>query len=51
MHTGKYQSDEFPTENGMKERSFITVAFQIYLEYTITRVQEKEERLKLKGTH
>jgi hypothetical protein len=41
----------FPVKNGLKQGAVLPLLFNFALEYTIRRVQGKQDGLKLNGTH
>jgi hypothetical protein len=52
VHTGKYHSDKFPIQNGLKNGdALLPLLFNFALDYTIRRIRENQERLKFNGTH
>jgi hypothetical protein len=52
QRTGKYQSDKFPVQNGLKHGDVSwPLIFNFTFEHASRRVQGNQEGLKLNGTH
>jgi hypothetical protein len=50
VRIGKYLSDEFPIQNGLKQGDALSpLLVSVILEYAIRKVQEKQVILKLTG--
>jgi hypothetical protein len=52
LHIGKYQSDNFPIQNSLRQGDALSpLLLNFALEYAFRRVEDKQEGLKLNGTH
>jgi hypothetical protein len=48
---GKYLPDNFPTQNGLKQREISPLLFNFVLKYAIRKIQKNHTGLKLNGTY
>jgi hypothetical protein len=52
VHIGKYISDSFPLQNGLKQGDALSpLLFNLALEYVIRKVGENQVEMKLNGTY
>jgi hypothetical protein len=52
VRIGKYQSDSFPIQNGLKQEDALSpLLYTFTLEYAIKTIQGSQKGLKLNGTH
>jgi hypothetical protein len=50
-YTGKYFSDNFPVQNGLKQPALLPLLFNFALECASRKVKENQVGLKFNGTH
>jgi hypothetical protein len=51
IRVGMHLSDMFHVKNGLKQGDALSPCFTTLLKYAITRVQVKQDGVKLNGTH